>query len=381
MAYIGEHDVRFFEGFLARDAALLHTSDGQLETALTLFGTSIEAFLRSGAVAQLVITLASLPALFERLDRPASPAPCSARWPGSRPASTTCPRSPISVSGSTTRSGEEASERFAATGARDGRPRHRGVRPPPDRPRPAGARRPPAQQGAGAAGLTARETQVLRLIADGATHARDLRAVVHLGEDRRQPHPAHLHQARRDQPRRGHAVGLDHDVVEAGWPSSDRVSAWREMGTRNEEISSCATTARRRRLPVEPAEAGRPGPMAPHGGERHDPGDDEGEGPRPLPGGVRHEGRRQARVARLEGLHGLPRPDRGGPGVGRLRLGRGRAGRRSPPTRRPPASCRRPVTWAGRPWASSSESSPPRGVPTRPPRGEAVVFRAPAPTC
>ena len=37
--YLAEHDVRFFEGFLARDAALLHTSDGQLETALTLFGT------------------------------------------------------------------------------------------------------------------------------------------------------------------------------------------------------------------------------------------------------------------------------------------------------------------------------------------------------
>ena len=71
VAYIGVHDVRFFEGFMARDAALLHTSDGQLETALTLFGASIEAFLRAGAVAQLMITLASLPALFERLDRPA----------------------------------------------------------------------------------------------------------------------------------------------------------------------------------------------------------------------------------------------------------------------------------------------------------------------
>ncbi len=71
VAYTAAHDVRFFEGFLARDAALLHTSDGQLETALTLFGTAIEAFLRTGAVAQLMITLASLPALFERLDRPA----------------------------------------------------------------------------------------------------------------------------------------------------------------------------------------------------------------------------------------------------------------------------------------------------------------------
>ena len=71
VAYLGEHDVRFFEGFMARDAALLHTSDGQLETALTLFAAAIEAFLRAGAVAQLTITLASLPALFERLGRPA----------------------------------------------------------------------------------------------------------------------------------------------------------------------------------------------------------------------------------------------------------------------------------------------------------------------
>ena len=71
VAYLDEHDVRFFEGFMARDAALLHTSDGQLETALALFGAAIEAFLRAGAVAQLTITLASLPALFERLGRPA----------------------------------------------------------------------------------------------------------------------------------------------------------------------------------------------------------------------------------------------------------------------------------------------------------------------
>ena len=70
VAYLGEHDVRFFEGFLSRDAALVHTSDGQLETALSLFGTSIRAFVGSGAASQLVISLASLPALFERLGRP-----------------------------------------------------------------------------------------------------------------------------------------------------------------------------------------------------------------------------------------------------------------------------------------------------------------------
>ena len=69
-AVVAEHGVRFFEGFMSRDAALLHTSHGQLERALSLFDTSIEAFLRSGAVAQLVITLASLPALLERLDQP-----------------------------------------------------------------------------------------------------------------------------------------------------------------------------------------------------------------------------------------------------------------------------------------------------------------------
>jgi DNA-binding CsgD family transcriptional regulator len=71
LAHVREHDIAFFEGFLARDAALLHTSDGQLETALTLFGSSIETFARAGAVSQLIITLASLPALFERLGRPA----------------------------------------------------------------------------------------------------------------------------------------------------------------------------------------------------------------------------------------------------------------------------------------------------------------------
>ena len=137
---LGEHDVRFFEGFLARDAALLHTSDGQLETALSLFGTSIGAFVRSGAVAQLVITLASLPALFERLDRPGV-APHAARRDGPRGGQLPprARRSPISVERLDDQLGQEASERFAAAGARDGRPRRRGVRPPPDRPRSAGA--------------------------------------------------------------------------------------------------------------------------------------------------------------------------------------------------------------------------------------------------
>ena len=69
VAFVREHRVHFFEGFLARDAARLHTSDGEPEVALVLFADAITAFHRAGNVPQLIITLASVPALFERLDR------------------------------------------------------------------------------------------------------------------------------------------------------------------------------------------------------------------------------------------------------------------------------------------------------------------------
>ncbi|HVM66633.1 MAG TPA: LuxR C-terminal-related transcriptional regulator [Acidimicrobiales bacterium] len=69
VAFVREHRVHFFEGFLARDAARLHTTDGEPEAALVLFGDAIASFHRAGNVPQLVITLASLPTLFERLER------------------------------------------------------------------------------------------------------------------------------------------------------------------------------------------------------------------------------------------------------------------------------------------------------------------------
>jgi DNA-binding CsgD family transcriptional regulator len=69
VAFVREHRVRFFEGFLARDAARLHTSDGEPEAALVLFGDAITSFHRAGNIPQLIITLASVPALFERLER------------------------------------------------------------------------------------------------------------------------------------------------------------------------------------------------------------------------------------------------------------------------------------------------------------------------
>jgi predicted ATPase/class 3 adenylate cyclase/DNA-binding CsgD family transcriptional regulator len=69
VAFVHEHRIAFFEGFIARDAARLNTSDGEPDVALGLFAEAIEAFHRAGNVPQLIITLASVPALFERLDR------------------------------------------------------------------------------------------------------------------------------------------------------------------------------------------------------------------------------------------------------------------------------------------------------------------------
>jgi predicted ATPase/class 3 adenylate cyclase/DNA-binding NarL/FixJ family response regulator len=69
VAFVREHHVHFFEGFLARDAARLHTSDGEPEAALVLFSDAIGSFHRAGNVPQLIITLASVPALLEKLER------------------------------------------------------------------------------------------------------------------------------------------------------------------------------------------------------------------------------------------------------------------------------------------------------------------------
>jgi predicted ATPase/class 3 adenylate cyclase/DNA-binding CsgD family transcriptional regulator len=69
VAVVREQRVHFFEGFLARDAARLHTSDGEPEAALALFGDAVACFHRAGNVPQLIITLASVPALFERVKR------------------------------------------------------------------------------------------------------------------------------------------------------------------------------------------------------------------------------------------------------------------------------------------------------------------------
>ena len=168
VALLDKDGIRFFEGFVARDAALLHTSDGHLEEALTLFGTSIKAFLRSGAVSQLVITLASLPALFERLDRPAAAATLVGAMGNEASSRHHVPTLAELGERLHVRLGEEASARFAGVGgAMDLHEAatyalhqielaQRGL---------AG----PGRHGEENSPLTARETQVLRLIAEGAT--------------------------------------------------------------------------------------------------------------------------------------------------------------------------------------------------------------------
>ena len=49
-----EHRIHFFEGFIARDAARLNTSDGEPDVALGLFAEAIAAFHRAGNVPQLI---------------------------------------------------------------------------------------------------------------------------------------------------------------------------------------------------------------------------------------------------------------------------------------------------------------------------------------
>ncbi len=140
---------------------------GQLERALSLFDTSIEAFLRSGAVAQLVITLASLPALLERVDQPGA----------ARTLLAAMANHPASFHHVPTLTDAERAARCQARHARPprGTPLTGAAFDLPDAAAYAVHRIDVARKalaaaaGDGLAGLTARETQVLRLIAGGAT--------------------------------------------------------------------------------------------------------------------------------------------------------------------------------------------------------------------
>ena len=204
-AFVREHRVHFFEGFLARDAARLHTSDGEPEAALVLFADAITAFHRAGNVPQLIITLASVPALFERLDRLA---PAVVLLGALSRESSSFDHVPelndlaerVGGKLGKTRVAELMSEGAALDLGDAAVYAHRQIdvarrdAEPPGA--PGAARRPQPARGRG---VTPRRRRSHR--------RRDRDAVVHLVEDGRAPHPAHLHEDRRLEPRRGHSLG------------------------------------------------------------------------------------------------------------------------------------------------------------------------------
>ena len=70
LAYARTHRLRAFEAIIAREAAGLEAIHGDLDTALTLFDTTIDSQFAGGGVTYLAATIATLAVLFDRLDRP-----------------------------------------------------------------------------------------------------------------------------------------------------------------------------------------------------------------------------------------------------------------------------------------------------------------------
>ena len=169
MGVVREHGVHFFEGFIGRDAARLHTSAGEAEAALVLFGDAVAAFQRAGAIAQLVITLASIPALFDRLGR-LEPAATLLGALANEPSSAHHVPELADITARVTAAlGPARAEEMLASGAAlDLGDAAAYARREIDI-----ARREPAPQSREArpGGLSRRELEVLRLVADGKTAA------------------------------------------------------------------------------------------------------------------------------------------------------------------------------------------------------------------
>ena len=210
VAFVREHRVQFFEGFLARDAARLHTTDGEPEAALTLFSEAIAAFHRTGTVPQLIITLASVPALFERLARLEPAATLLAavsREPSSFhhvPELSELDRRLVRKLGD-----KKAAELAAAGAAMDLNAAAVYARQQIEI-----ARRDPAPQAAGRpGGLSRREVEVLRLVADGRT-AREISAQLFISTRTAEHHIQHVYTKIGVSGRAAATRwAVDHDVV------------------------------------------------------------------------------------------------------------------------------------------------------------------------
>jgi DNA-binding CsgD family transcriptional regulator len=190
VAFVREHRVHFFEGFLARDAARLHTSDGDPAIALGLFSEAIGAFHRAGNVPQLIITLASAPALFERLGRLEPAATLLAAMSREPSSAHHVPElSELDSRLARTLGEKKARELMAAGAALDlsdaavyAREQLEVARR--SRTRPAHQTRP--------GGLSRREVEVLRLVADGRT-AREIAAQLFISARTAEHHIQHVY--------------------------------------------------------------------------------------------------------------------------------------------------------------------------------------------
>ena len=188
VAFVREHRVEFFEGFLARDAARLHTSDGEPETALVLFSDAITAFHRAGNVPQLIITLASVPALFERIDRPEPSAMLLAAMASEPSGARHVPGLSDLDKRLTRRLGAKRAEELA----RSGSAMDRNSAAAYAQQQIARARRSPTTRQARPGGLSRREVEVLRLVADGHT-AREIATRLFISARTAEHHIQHVY--------------------------------------------------------------------------------------------------------------------------------------------------------------------------------------------
>ena len=188
--FVRENRVKFFEGFIGRDAARLHISEGEPEAALALIGPAIESFHQAGNVAQLIITLASVPALFERigrLDAAATLLGAISREPASFHH---VPELVDLGERLTAQLGEEKAKQFTSAGALlDLNDAAGYAREQIELARRALIRQP---HQANPAGLTRREVDVLRLIAEGRA-TREIAAQLFISSKTADNHIQHIY--------------------------------------------------------------------------------------------------------------------------------------------------------------------------------------------
>ena len=153
-----------------------------------LFAEAITAFHRAGNVPQLIITLASMPALFEHLDRPEPAATLLAAM--SREASSAHHVPGLSDLGKrlTRRLGAKRAQELALAGAAlDLNDAAAYAQQQIDL-----ARRSPISRQARPGGLSRREVEVLRLVADGCT-AREIATQLFISARTAEHHIQHVY--------------------------------------------------------------------------------------------------------------------------------------------------------------------------------------------